>query len=701
MANTVIQLKKAPSSGAVPSALANGEMGLDYFTGNLWFKAANGSYKLINPAGTVGGNGGGVSYGTANINGTLLVAGVSSDILTITSGPGVILTTGGNGPNSFKIDANTVAPSYFSAYTTVNVSYSGSNTSNDLAFDITLYDSAAAFNGIQYVAQVTGLYLFGATVVYQPPAANNIAKIYANYNGTNFIPLDTKRTSGANTLSSLNGSTLISLTVGQTVAISMTSSGTQNCTVFGGTFNLPDEGIASVFWGTLVSATPSLGATGNVSGSGAATNTAIALWNGNTGTSLKSSNVTINSTGDISTVGALNGTSASFAQSGDTATYTKITEYTYSNTSYSDTEVNMYRARGYANTPRAVVSGDAIGLYSFNAYNGTQFEAAGQIVISVDGTNVTGSNNHPSAALHFQTRRANTTQFSLDDALIITGNGGITTATANNYGVDTISAGVFYENGQRLSSKYGSVTNPTSAFLLNKNGTAQNFTTVGPTVISWSTTEYDTGTEVSGNTFVPKNAGKYTIGSTVRITAMGVGTTNMKLHLYKNAALLKTLGQINVVAGITDFSLSGETIADAAASDIFDVRIEFTGLTSGTATIGGAITDSWFVGVREAGVPVTVVNTGNTTINFGTGLGNNETSTVVTGQANILSTSKVQLYFMGDDTTATHTANDHKYATSLMSMTAGTIIPGTGFTIYGRSIHKLTGSWNVRFTWIQ
>lgn len=86
MANTVIQLKKAPSTGAVPTNLANGEIGLDHFTGNLWFKAANGAYRLINAPG------GAASYGTVSAAGSTLVAATAGDILTISAGRGIEVT---------------------------------------------------------------------------------------------------------------------------------------------------------------------------------------------------------------------------------------------------------------------------------------------------------------------------------------------------------------------------------------------------------------------------------------------------------------------------------------------------------------------------------------------------------------------------------------------------------------------------------
>jgi len=91
--------------------------------------------------------------------------------------------------------------------------------------------------------------------------------------------------------------------------------------------------------------------------------------------------------------------------------------------------------------------------------------------------------------------------------------------------------------------------------------------------------------------------------------------------------------------------------------------------------------------------------TGTATIDFGAFPGKNETSVAVTGQTTISATSKVEAWIMGDDTSTSHTAADHKYAPLFMSLTCGTPTAGTGFTIYGRSQHKMQGTWSVRWVW--
>lgn len=90
---------------------------------------------------------------------------------------------------------------------------------------------------------------------------------------------------------------------------------------------------------------------------------------------------------------------------------------------------------------------------------------------------------------------------------------------------------------------------------------------------------------------------------------------------------------------------------------------------------------------------------GTAIIDFGAYPGNNEASVAVTGQATILATSKAEAYVMADDTSADHTAADHRYFPRLASLTCGTPTAATGFTIYARSEHKLQGQWTVRFVW--
>lgn len=90
---------------------------------------------------------------------------------------------------------------------------------------------------------------------------------------------------------------------------------------------------------------------------------------------------------------------------------------------------------------------------------------------------------------------------------------------------------------------------------------------------------------------------------------------------------------------------------------------------------------------------------GIATLDFGANPGSNEASIVVTGQTSISTTSKADAFVMADDTTADHSASDHRYFDALSGLTCSTPTAGNGFTIYARSIEKLTGTFQVRWVW--
>lgn len=90
---------------------------------------------------------------------------------------------------------------------------------------------------------------------------------------------------------------------------------------------------------------------------------------------------------------------------------------------------------------------------------------------------------------------------------------------------------------------------------------------------------------------------------------------------------------------------------------------------------------------------------GTAVIDFGAYPGGNEASIAVTGQATIGATSKCEAFFMADDTSGSHTASDHRYAAALVALTCGTPTASTGFTIYGRCLEKMQGSFQVRWVW--
>lgn len=90
---------------------------------------------------------------------------------------------------------------------------------------------------------------------------------------------------------------------------------------------------------------------------------------------------------------------------------------------------------------------------------------------------------------------------------------------------------------------------------------------------------------------------------------------------------------------------------------------------------------------------------GTLTFNFGSAPGTNVVQTVVSDAA-ISGTSKVEIYLMGTDSTATHNAYEHSIlpvdgvALSCVSVTAA-----TGFTAQAATKLRLTGTFTARYVW--
>ena len=93
-------------------------------------------------------------------------------------------------------------------------------------------------------------------------------------------------------------------------------------------------------------------------------------------------------------------------------------------------------------------------------------------------------------------------------------------------------------------------------------------------------------------------------------------------------------------------------------------------------------------------------NTGFSTIDFGTGLGTQEASVVVTGQIGIADiNSNVRVQILGDGVTSSHPASDHQYAPLFIGLSVGNIVSGVGFTIFARCINSMTGQFIIRWQW--
>jgi hypothetical protein len=97
---------------------------------------------------------------------------------------------------------------------------------------------------------------------------------------------------------------------------------------------------------------------------------------------------------------------------------------------------------------------------------------------------------------------------------------------------------------------------------------------------------------------------------------------------------------------------------------------------------------------------------GTATLDFGAFPGKSDASVVVTGQADIVSGSLVEAWIRLE-ATSDHTADEHLLET--LKVSAGNIVAGTGFTIYGINTSQLSGpndngtriygQWTVAWAW--
>jgi hypothetical protein len=92
---------------------------------------------------------------------------------------------------------------------------------------------------------------------------------------------------------------------------------------------------------------------------------------------------------------------------------------------------------------------------------------------------------------------------------------------------------------------------------------------------------------------------------------------------------------------------------------------------------------------------------GTTLLNFGAFPGAQQASVAVTGQTGILSTSLVEAWLY-PVATADHSVDEQILDSSVICITAATIVAGTGFTIYGQldnTQSNLYGNYNVAWVW--
>ena len=73
--------------------------------------------------------------------------------------------------------------------------------------------------------------------------------------------------------------------------------------------------------------------------------------------------------------------------------------------------------------------------------------------------------------------------------------------------------------------------------------------------------------------------------------------------------------------------------------------------------------------------------------------------TTVTGQGAIGASSKVEIYLMGTDSTASHNAYEHALLPLDLALSCVTVTASTGFVAQAASTQRLTGTFQARYVW--
>lgn len=221
--------------------------------------------------------------------------------------------------------------------------------------------------------------------------------------------------------------------------------------------------------------------------------------------------------------------------------------------------------------------------------------------------------------------------------------------------------------------------------------------------------------DTDGSIFLYLNSGSSIPGSISLDSAFGTSAIKVTRNAGTSATQVGFFNATPVAKPAPTASGTGAVLSSIVTALNNLGLVDSTALTNASATFtstalglvpasgGGTTTflraDGTFATPSGSGGGATPTS-GTATINFGTGNGSNEASIAVTGQTSILSTSVVTLTVKNDATSTSHTANDHSYFLELASLNSNTPTAGTGFTIKARSIHKLTGTWTINWSWL-
>lgn len=128
-------------------------------------------------------------------------------------------------------------------------------------------------------------------------------------------------------------------------------------------------------------------------------------------------------------------------------------------------------------------------------------------------------------------------------------------------------------------------------------------------------------------------------------------------------------------------------ISAASASDFTSVEADITAIESQIANLASIL----------SALQNTISAVGTTLIDFGPFPGTSNTSVSVNGQGRI-NTNSILNAWVAPASTTDHSADEHTMET--LKVTAGAIVPGSGFTIYGVNTGadtRLYGKWSVNW----
>lgn len=238
------------------------------------------------------------------------------------------------------------------------------------------------------------------------------------------------------------------------------------------------------------------------------------------------------------------------------------------------------------------------------------------------------------------------------------------------------------------------LTNTTAAFttaLESKLSGVQSGATSNSTDVQLRDRSTHTGTQLS-STISDFNSSvdvRVASGITGKENSISSGTAS---QYWRGDKSWQTLDKASVgLSNLDNTSDVNKPISSATQTALNSKQPLATVLTNTTASFTTAL---------ETKLNAITLSTGVVEADFGAvgTLGTSETSVAITGQTGITSSrniaARIEL-----SSTATHTAEDHRYAATFLGVSVGNIVDGVGFTIYIRTLYPMTGTFSIRWAW--